>query len=80
MSEAEFPLGQVVITPGALAAYQATGEEPIGFVLRHMQGDWGEVDAEDAQANEAALTNGLRLLSAYRLTDETRIWIITEAV
>jgi hypothetical protein len=45
-----------------------------------MQGDWGEVDAEDAQANEAALTNGLRLLSAYRLTDETRIWIITEAV
>lgn len=79
MSEGKFPLGQLVITPGALAACQVTAEEPMVFVLRHVQGEWGELSAEDVQANETALLSGLRLLSAYRLKDQTRIWIITEA-
>jgi hypothetical protein len=29
---AKFPLGQVVATPGALAALQATGENPFTFL------------------------------------------------
>jgi len=33
----------------------------------------------DRRANDAAVGHGTRLLSAYRLTDGTRIWIITEA-
>lgn len=45
---------------------------------RHVQGDWGEVPPEDAQANEQALIDGRRLLSAYTLDGE-KIWIITEA-
>jgi len=79
MGGGKFPLGLVVITQGALAAFEATGEEPMLFVLRHVQGDWGELSAEDVQANETALLSGLRLLSAYTLKDQTRIWIITEA-
>jgi len=76
---AKFPLGQVVATPGALAALQATGQNPVPFLQRHAQGDWGELAADDVQENEFALTYGLRLLSAYSLKDGTRIWIITEA-
>ena len=34
---------------------------------------------EDAVENEIALGRGFRLLSAYRLNDGTRIWVITEA-
>jgi hypothetical protein len=44
---AKFSLGQVVATPGALAALQATGERPLLFLQRHVQGDWGELDPED---------------------------------
>jgi hypothetical protein len=44
-----------------------------------MSGDWGDVDAEDAAANDAALDDGGRLLSAY-VIGEDRLWIITDGV
>jgi hypothetical protein len=74
-----FPLGQVVGTPGALAALHATQQRPLDFLKRHAQGDWGELDAHDVVENEFSLQHGFRLLSAYALSDGTRIWIITEA-
>jgi hypothetical protein len=49
------------------------------FVNRHAAGDWGDVDATDWQANNEALENGERLMSAYNLGDGTRLWILTEA-
>lgn len=76
---AKFPLGQVVVTPGAVAAMQQVGEHPLLYLQRHAHGEWGDLDAEDVQENEFSLQHGLRLLSAYRLKDGTRIWIITEA-
>jgi hypothetical protein len=47
--------------------------------LRHLAGDWGELDEHDIRENEFSLEHGLRLLSAYRLSNGTKIWIITEA-
>jgi hypothetical protein len=49
------------------------------FMARHQAGDWGEVPQEDRQENEFSLQHGFRLLSAYTLNTEVRIWIITEA-
>ena len=77
--KAKFPLGQVVATPGALDALENTGQSPVEFLDRHAQGDWGELSEADRQENEFSLLNGFRLLSAYRLNDGTKIWIITEA-
>ena len=37
------------------------------------------VAAQDAKANDEALGNGARILSAYDTQDGTRLWIITEA-
>jgi hypothetical protein len=37
------------------------------------------LDRHDIRANEQALKHGARLLSAYQLRDDTKIWIITEA-
>ncbi len=71
--------GQVVATPGALEAFNASGELPFDYLMRHMMGDWGDLDAADLKANEAALEQGLRILSAYHLSNGTKIWIITEA-
>jgi len=75
----KFPLGQIVATPGALTALAVNNHEPIEFLRRHVVGDWGELDASDRAENELSLRQGFRLLSAYRLKDGTRLWIITEA-
>ena len=74
-----FNPGQVVATPGALAALEASGESLFDYLARHLSGDWGDVDAEDAQENELSLKYGWRLLSAYTLKSGTKIWVITEA-
>jgi hypothetical protein len=76
----KFTLGQTLITPGAQKALAATGESPWAFITRHAKGDWGIVGAGDAAANDEALKDGSRLLSAYHLKDGTKIWVITEAV
>lgn len=75
----KFELGKIVATPGALAAMEGAGITPASLLARHAAGDWGELDPEDIRENEFSLANGFRLLSAYRLTDGTKIWIITEA-
>lgn len=75
----KFALGTIVITPGALVAFAQSEDRIEPFLLRHMRGDWGELDEHDRQENEFSLQKGYRLLSAYTLSDGTRIWIITEA-
>jgi len=74
-----FTLGTVLITPGALDMLEALQLAPLPFVLRHVAGDWGDLCQEDKQANAAALTYGSRLLSAYDIPPNHRLWIITEA-
>ena len=76
-----FSPGQVVATPGAIAALERTGQSIWKFISHHLSGDWGEVGPVDSAANDEALTDGGRLLSAYSLADDkqTKIWVITEA-
>ena len=74
-----FALWQIVMTPGAAAAFAATGERPFPFLARHQQGDWGEISPEDATENAFSVAHGFRVLSAYGLRDGTRIWILTDA-
>ena len=73
----QFPIGHLVATPNALS--QITPSDIATGLRRHVQGDWGDLDSEDKAANEAALTAGSRLLSAYHAASGTRFWIITEA-
>jgi hypothetical protein len=73
-----FTLGQTVATPGALEALERAGNEAGEFLDRHARGDWGDLCDEDRQANDEAVREGSRVLSAYRLSDGTKIWIITE--
>ena len=75
----KFSLGQIVATPAALDAIAAAGQTPDFFLAKHVHGDWGEVDDGDKRANDQALVDGSRLLSAYRTLKNERIWIITEA-
>ena len=74
-----FRLGQTVATPAALKAIQQAGQSPAEFLDRHVRGDWGDLCDEDEQANEDALQDGSRILSAYHTSTGQKIWIITEA-
>jgi hypothetical protein len=71
--------GQIVSTPGALAVLAESAQEPAEFLSRHLNGDWGDLCEVDKQANDDALTEGDRLMSAYRTKADSRLWIITEA-
>lgn len=74
-----FNPGRVVMTPGVMEALEKANQSPLEFLARHLRGDWGDLCEEDRQANEEALTQDLRTLSAYRTAEATKIWIITEA-
>lgn len=76
-----FKLGQVVATPAAIEALERAGQSPWEFLSRHIVGDWGIVDDQDKAANDQAVHDGSRILSAYLLddADKTKLWIISEA-
>jgi len=73
-----FGLGRLVATPGVLQAFEASGDSPADYIRRHVTDDWGDVCAEDQAANEQALACGFWILSSYRLSNGTPIWLITE--
>lgn len=79
MPKPKFTLGQVVATPGSLEALSNAAQSPSQFLERHVVGDWGECCAEDQQANDEAIQEGERILSAYRTLKGEKIWVITEA-
>jgi len=78
-TKAKFHPGQIVATPGALEALQNAGQTPHEFLVRHLSGDWGDLDQEDRSLNDAAVIDGSRILSAYTTRKGERLWIITEA-
>lgn len=73
-----FSLGDIVATPGALAALEEADQLPQEFLHRHVCGDWGALDPHDVQANEDAVRHGDRILSAYVTAKGERLWVITE--
>ena len=74
-----FDLGQLVATPGALAALEKSGQSPMEFLSRHVTGDWGEIPEEDRKEDHFSLEKGFRLMSSYRTTANDVVWVITES-
>ena len=74
-----FPLGELVATPGALAALQKAGQSPAEFLSLHVRGQWGDISEEDRRENEYSLQHGFRLLSSYRTKANETIWLVTES-
>jgi hypothetical protein len=74
-----FSFGQLVATPGALDMLDDAQAHAWVYLLRHVTGDWGDVDPEDIRANEDAVRSGARVFSSYTIREHHRLWIITEA-
>ena len=87
MLTSSFPMGQVVAT----SAIQSLMSSDLSFhtfiytsLMRHHDGDWGEVGESDHDSNEMALVTGCRLFSVYECSSAHAVhgdcvWVITEA-
>ncbi len=74
-------LGRLVWTRGVnekMTEVAKFAEFVLDCLKRHAAGDWGDLGEEDKKANDAALKDGSRLLSAYEKPGLPKIWIITE--
>jgi hypothetical protein len=61
-----------------LAALEESGESAGSFIRRHHTGDWGDVCADDAEANREAHQVGFRIFSVYHTAKGVKIYVITE--
>lgn len=74
-----FPLGAVLVRPGAAEAL-ARADMSVSVLLdRHMTGDWGSVRTRDRLGNEGAVQDGRAIVSAYTLHTGDRIIVITSS-
>ena len=73
-----FHLGDVVATPQSICVLNESGISVQSLLQRHATGDWGDVCEEDRVANNDALQYGDRLLSSYAISENIKIWVITE--
>lgn len=76
--DAKFDVGEVVITPAAAAALQATGQTLPELLARHQAGDWGEVSEQLKRVNDAGLTEQFNLQSIYELPCGDRLVVVTD--
>jgi hypothetical protein len=73
-----FHPGRLLVSHAALAALRTNSVPVVSVVLRHIAGDWGIASEDDKRQNDASISIGLRLISIYRLPDQTRILVVTE--
>lgn len=75
-----FHMGRLFATPGALDALTEAKTAVLDLLARHRKGDWGDLDADDKRANDAALNPNApsRIFSAYILTTGVKLYVITE--
>ena len=84
MADQLFPLGRISMTTNLQGRIQEANpegweEELQGLIRRHISGDWGDLDEEDKQENQSSLERGSRIFSAYNVSEDLRVWVITEA-
>ena len=74
----KFTLGQLAVTPGAMACLEQAGVSIFELLGRHASGDFGDLCQEDIKANQDAIIYGSRILSSYTVGDE-KCYLITES-
>lgn len=73
-----FHPGKLLVSHAALLALRSNSVPVVSVVLRHIAGDWGIVSDDDKRQNDVSIATGLRVISIYRLSDQTCILVTTE--
>lgn len=79
ISKPDFSIGKLLATPAALEALEEADVDIIDLIERHIAKDWGDLSDDDKRLNDEALHDGSRILSAYILPTDVKVWFITEA-
>ena len=75
----KFKLGQCVATRNAAQLMERQDINPLHLLLRHVNGDDGDLSESDKALNVAAITSGNdRVFSAYVMPSGDKLWVITE--
>jgi hypothetical protein len=77
-SHALFALGEVTMTPAALAILIALETDFLSFLVQHRAGDWGEAEEGYAVVNDEALRDGGDVISLFDLGQGIRLRVTTE--
>lgn len=72
----KFSMGQMVITANAQSVL--TQDDVNMALVRHSQGDWGDVCEEDKRTNDRRVQEQGMLLSAYQSAKGVTFWVITD--
>ncbi|HEY2893773.1 MAG TPA: hypothetical protein VGJ16_06160 [Pirellulales bacterium] len=72
-----FDVGEIVITPAAIAALESSGQTLSEVLARHSSGDWGEVSAAVRLVNERGLTEYFNLQSCYSICEGQHLVVVT---
>lgn len=70
--------GEVVGAQGALSLLIKAEQDLVELLHQHVIRDWGDLDDEDKKENELSVKEGFRILSAYSLETDVKVWIIKE--
>ncbi|KKW67295.1 hypothetical protein AAV94_10630 [Lampropedia cohaerens] len=73
-----FPIGALIFSRGINRLFNAGRLDPIPYFRRHARGDWGDVTAQQWEANSSALQSGAPLESHYVIHPGLAIRIITD--
>jgi hypothetical protein len=71
----KFPLGQILVTEGALELSQAACYSLVALLHRHASGDSGECVSWEP----LSFSSGWPVFSSYYVLEEEKLWIITDA-
>lgn len=77
MTDPKLKLGELLITPNAKKSIHLP--DALKALIRHQNGDYGDVSEADKEANREAQELGEQVLSAYTDRNGVKFWIITEA-
>jgi hypothetical protein len=76
-SSRKFETGEIVITPAASAALEASGQTLDALLARHQAGDWGEVADHVRMINDRGLEESFNLQSIYTVQSNQRLVLVT---
>ena len=73
----DYSFGTLYTSSNALSACEKLRLEQFSFILRHVNGDYGEIPFSQALRNEQHLISGLSVVSVYRLLNDQKIYVMT---
>ena len=74
-----FQAGQLTMTASVTALVLQERLNLMGYLARHLKGDWGEISDEHREANKLALRDRLSLYSFYTVTPDVQLCFVTDA-